>query len=179
MAIRSILEYPDRRLALQSAPVQSFDERTGQIVDDLIETLHAHESIGLSAPQLDERLQILVMDHSGDRSDPREFINPVISERGRYGLAQERCLSVPGLSTLVFRATELRVRAFDRQGKLFETRLNGMPAVCLQHEMDHFQGKLLADRVNWLRRRRLLATLRRNGLKKPESLSGEAGALHP
>ena len=169
MAVRTILEYPDARLAMHSAPVRKFDGRLGAVVDDLVETLHAHDSIGLCAPQIDERLQVLVMDHSGDQSDPQVFINPVIRAKGRYGLIEERCLSVPDLSTLVFRATEVHVQAFDVRGRAFERQLSGMPAVCLQHEMDHFEGKLLADRINWLRRRKLNASLRRRAVAKQVS----------
>ena len=170
MAVRSILEYPDPRLALQADPVSEFDERIAAITDDLVETLHAHDSIGLCAPQIDERLQILVMDHSGDQSDPQVFINPVIQAKRRFGLVEERCLSVPDLSTLVFRATEVQVQAFDTEGQVFKCQLSGMPAVCLQHEMDHFEGKLLADRINWLRRRRLNASLRRRAVAEQQSV---------
>jgi peptide deformylase len=173
MAIRPILEYPDSRLALQSAAVREFDGHLRAIVDDLVETLHAHESIGLCAPQIDERQQILVMDHSGDRSDPQVFINPVITAKRRFGLVEERCLSVPDLSTLVFRATEIHVQAFNPRGEAFERQLNGMPAVCLQHEMDHFEGKLLADRINWLRRRRLHASLRRRAVAERQSVTDQ------
>lgn len=161
MAVRDILEYPDPRLQEHSAPVEAFDDRLEQTVTDLVETLHAHASIGLSAPQIDVRRQILVMDHSEDRSDPQVFINPVILDKGRYGLVEERCLSVPDIVAHVFRATEIRVRAVDPFGGPFERQLSGMPAVCLQHEMDHFAGKLLVERINWFRRRRLLAALRK------------------
>ncbi len=174
MAVRPILEYPDSRLALPSAPVSEFDERLAVLVDDLVETLHAHESIGLCAPQVDERLQVLVMDHSGDQSDPQVFINPVIRAKSRYGLIEERCLSVPDLSTLVFRATAVHVQAFDARGDVFERQLSGMPAVCLQHEMDHFEGKLLADRINWLRRRKLNASLRRRAVAAQQATKDQA-----
>lgn len=116
-------------------------------------------SIGLSAPQIDVREQILVMDHSDDQSQAEVFINPEILGQRRYGLVEERYLSVPGLVTNVLRATEIRIRAFDTAGVEFERELSGMPAVCLRHEMDHFAGKLLADRINWFRRRRLRAAL--------------------
>ncbi len=179
MAVRPILEYPDTRLALRADPVSEFDGRIAAIAEDLVETLHAHDSIGLCAPQIDERLQILVMDHSGNQSDPQVFINPVIRARSRYGLVEERCLSVPDLSTLVFRATAVHVRAFNVKGEAFERELNGMPAVCLQHEMDHFEGKLLADRINWLRRRRLNASLRRRAVAKRQSAKDSAGVPLP
>jgi peptide deformylase len=162
MAVRDILEYPDPRLNAPSVPVETFDARIERIAADLVDTLHASRSIGLSAPQIDVREQILVMDHSGDQSAAEVFINPEILGQRRYGLVEERCLSVPGLVTNVLRATEIRIRAFDLSGVSFERELIGMPAVCLQHEMDHFAGKLLADRINWFRRRRLRAALEKS-----------------
>lgn len=170
MAVRPILEYPDSRLALTSAPVEVFDEGLCALVDDLIETLHAHASVGLCAPQIDERLQVLVMDHSEDCSDPQVFINPKLRSKSGLGLVEERCLSVPELSTVVVRAMTVDVRAYTKEGEAFERRLTGMPAVCLQHEMDHFRGKLLTDRINWLRRRRLNTNLRKRARAERETV---------
>lgn len=159
MAIRTIIEYPDSRLREHSARVDVFDSSVEQTAGDLIETLHATRSIGLSAPQIDDRRQILVMDHSEDQTKPEVFINPQVLTRKRFGFIDERCLSVPGFSVLVFRPTEIRIRAQRIDGEDFEQNLSGMPAVCLQHEMDHFQGILLADRMNWFKRRRLRKAL--------------------
>ena len=160
MAILEILEYPDPRLRQPSLPVEDFDDGIGELVDNLVETLHASSAIGLSAPQVDARRQILVMDYSPDRTRPEVFINPRILKRGRFGIVQESCLSVPGIVTNVLRATWIKVRAFDRDGARFERELSGMPAVCLQHEMDHFDGKLLVDRLWWWKRRRIEARAR-------------------
>ncbi|MEM1082359.1 MAG: peptide deformylase, partial [Pseudomonadota bacterium] len=102
MAIRTILEYPDPRLRVPSTPVELFDQSVADTAHDLIETLHAHESIGLSAPQIDDHRQILVMDHSVDQSNPEVFINPEVLARSRYGMVEERCLSVPGVVALAF-----------------------------------------------------------------------------
>ena len=161
MAVRDILVYPDARLHELSRPVAQFDARIERVVTDLIDTLHDSKSIGLSAPQIDVREQVLVMDHSEDQSEPEVFINPAILVRRRYGLIEERCLSVPDLTAFVLRATEITVRAQDAKGETFERALSGLPAVCLQHETDHFDGKLVADRVNWFRRRRLRAAARK------------------
>ena len=161
MAIRDILVYPDPRLHELSRPVARFDARVERVVTDLIDTLHDSKSIGLSAPQIDVREQVLVMDHSEDQSAPEVYINPAILTRRRYGLIEERCLSVPDLTAFVLRATEITVRAQDASGATFERELSGLPAVCLQHEIDHFDGKLVADRVNWFRRRRLRAAARK------------------
>jgi peptide deformylase len=160
MAVKPILEYPDPRLRELSAPVEVFDDSVEQSAFDLIDTLHASSSIGLSAPQIDDRRQILVMDHSDDQSEPEVFINPEVLTRQRYGFVEERCLSVPGIKAMVFRATQITIRAYSIKGEVFERALNDMPAVCLQHEMDHFKGKLLADRVNWFKRRKLRSAVK-------------------
>lgn len=161
MAVREILVYPDPRLYELSRPVERFDGRIERLVTDLVDTLHASKSVGLSAPQIDVREQVLVMDHSEDQSGAEIYINPAILARRRYGLIEERCLSVPDVTAFVLRATEITVRAHDVSGEPFERALSGMPAVCLQHEIDHFDGKLVADRVNWFRRRRLRAAARK------------------
>lgn len=163
MAVREILVYPDPRLRELSRPVARFDARIDRLVTDLVDTLHASKSVGLSAPQIDVREQVLVMDHSADGSEPEVFINPAILLRRRYGLVEERCLSVPDVTAFVLRATEIVVRAQNVGGEAFERELSGMPAVCLQHEIDHFDGRLVADRVNWFRRRRLRAAARKAG----------------
>ncbi len=154
MARLPILEYPDPRLRLRSQEVECFDADLSRLVDDLIETLHATGGIGLSAPQVDDRRRVLVMDHSGDASRPELFVNPVILADGALGLVEESCLSVPGLVGNVIRATELRVRAQDREGACFERDLSGMEAVCLQHELDHLEGRLFVDRLSFLKRLR-------------------------
>lgn len=159
MAVREILEFPDPRLHEQSIAVEVFDDAVEGTAHDLIDTLHSTQSIGLSAPQIDVRQQILVMDHSGDQSKPEVFLNPQVLTKRRYGFVEEQCLSVPNLNVFVLRATEVKVRAQRVSGEIFEQELSGMPAVCLQHEIDHFNGKLLADRINWFRRRRLRAAL--------------------
>jgi peptide deformylase len=159
MAVCDILEYPDPRLRERSLPVEVFDDQVRRVAADLIETLHDSKSIGLSAPQIDVRQRVLVMDHSEDQTRPEVYINPEITGQRRYGLVEERCLSVPGIVTNVLRATEIRVRAQDTDGNVFERELNGMQAVCLQHEIDHFEGKMLSDRINWFRRRRLDAAV--------------------
>lgn len=173
MAIRAVLEFPDPRLHEASAPVTRFDDSVAATAEDLIDTMVAHGSIGLSAPQVDDRRQILVMDHSPDQDMPEVFVNPVILQKARYGIVEERCLSVPDVVAHVFRATELRIQACTVKGEAFETTLSGMPAVCLQHEMDHFDGKLLADRINWFRRRRLLARIDRRAASPAVRATGE------
>ncbi len=154
MALLTILEYPDPRLRLTSQPVEAFDASLGRLVDDLCETLRASEGIGLAAPQIGDPRQILVIDLSGGKAEPEIFINPEILASTAPGLAEESCLSVPGVVGNVVRAMQVRVRARDRSGEAFERDLEGMSAVCLQHEMDHLVGKLFVDRLPLLRRLR-------------------------
>ncbi len=161
MACLPIIEYPDPRLRQCSEPVAIFDAELGQLVDDLIETLHATKAIGLSAPQANVFSQVLVTDLSGNASDPQVYINPEILAKSVPGLVEESCLSVPGVVGNVVRATQIRIRAQDRAGEIFERNLEGMHAVCVQHEMDHLVGKLFVDRLSLFRRLRLRASAAR------------------
>ncbi len=155
-----ILEFPDPRLRLRSAPVTEFDSALTGLTDRLLETLYATKSIGFSAPQIDHQQEVLVLDLSEDQSDPQIYVNPQIMSKGAWGIVEERCVSVPGLVGNVFRATRVRVRAQDQHGTAFERNLSGMHAVCLQHEMDHLAGKLLVDRVSIFKRLRIRARAR-------------------
>ncbi len=152
MAQRPILEYPDPRLRMRADPVTVFDASVAELVDDLLEALYATTAIGLSAPQVDDRRRVLVADLSGDGSAPQVYVNPEILSSAMPGIVEESCLSVPGVVGNVVRSTRVRVRAQDRFGKPFERDLEGMDAVCLQHEMDHLEGKLFVDRLSPIRR---------------------------
>lgn len=152
MARLQILEYPDPRLRLTAAPVTAFDDSLARLIDDLLETLYANKAIGLSAPQVDDQRQVAVIDVSGDASAPHVLVNPKIVSKAAWGLVEESCLSVPEIVGNVIRATEVRVRARDRNGELFERDLAGMEAVCVQHEVDHLAGKLFIDRLSPFRR---------------------------
>lgn len=154
MAILPILEYPDPRLRLRAGPVTAFDADLSRLVDDLCDTLRASKGIGLAAPQTGDRRQVLVIDLSGGKAAPEVFINPAILNSAAHGLVEESCLSVPGVVGNVVRATQLTVRARDRDGQAFERQLDGMRAVCLQHEMDHLAGTLFVDRLSVFRRLR-------------------------
>lgn len=162
MALLTILEYPDPRLRLIAQPVTAFDSSLGQLVDDLLETLYASEAIGLCAQQANDLRQVIVMDLSGNASAPQVYINPELMSGLRLGMVEESCLSVPGVVASVARNTEIRVRAQDRDGVPFERELDGMDAVCLQHEMDHLVGKLFVDRLSWLRRQFLRWSTKRS-----------------
>lgn len=168
MPERPILEYPDPRLRERCAPVATFDSALARLVDDLFDSLYATSGIGLSAPQLGALERVLVMDHSGSASAPEVYVNPELLQRGAIGIVEESCLSVPGVTGNVFRATRVRVRAQDPTGTTFERDLDGMPAVCLQHEIDHLDGKLFIDRLMpW---RRLLFRLRQPATRSVREL---------
>lgn len=152
MAQLPILEYPHPVLRTVSAPVRRFDDELSALLDDLAETLYATPGIGLCAPQVSELKQVVVMDLSDDDSALEEYVNPVIVSRSGVAIATESCLSLPGISAKVVRSGTILVEAFDRHGQRFERTLEAMHAICLQHEVDHLQGKLFIDRISALRR---------------------------
>lgn len=179
MARLQVIEYPDSRLRLSAEPVMHFDADLARLAADLIETLHDSGAIGLSAPQVNAQLQLLVMDLSGNQSDPQIYINPEILERSKTGLVEESCLSLPGVVVNAFRPTQVRVRAQDAEGATFERELEGMPAVCLQHEMDHFDGRLLLDRVSFIRRWRIRAKLNKHAATRAGDAPARGAADKP
>lgn len=150
-----ILEYPDEQLREKSAPVQDFDETLFTLVDNLFRVLEEQGGIGLAAPQLGCRQRALVIHVPDDEYGPQVYVNPEIVRTAGLGLVEESCLSVPGIVGNVIRAPQLRVKACDPDGVEFERDLNGMHAVCLQHEIDHLDGKLFIDRLSWFRRMRI------------------------
>lgn len=152
MARLEIIEHPDPRLRMQTVPVTTFDEDLGNLIDNLLETMEATSSLGLSAPQVGDLRSVLVIAPAGDTSPPQAFVNPEILTRAAWGLIQESCLSLPGVTGNVLRRTQIRVRAQDRNGATFECDLSGMDAVSLQHEVDHLEGKLFIDRLSVFRR---------------------------
>lgn len=159
MAKLEILEMPDPRLRTVAKPVEQFDAQLAQLVDDLIETMYDAKGIGLAATQVNVHRRLLVMDVSEAQDTPREYINPEILETIGTETCEEGCLSVPGIYADVSRAETVRVAAFDRHGNPFEETLEDMHAVCLQHEMDHLQGKLFVDYLSPLKRRMVLKKL--------------------
>jgi peptide deformylase len=155
MAIRTILEFPDQRLRTRAQPVTKFDAELGRLVDDLFETMYAAPGIGLAASQVDVHQRVLVIDISDARDQPRAFINPEILYREGEEETEEGCLSVPGIFDEVVRASKIRVRWQDRTGAATEENFEGMMAVCIQHEMDHLDGKLFVDYLSDLKRQRI------------------------
>jgi peptide deformylase len=155
MSRLTILEYPDPRLRTRAKPVEEFDATLSRLIDDLFETMYSAPGIGLAATQVDVHRRLIVMDVSEDRSAPLVFINPEILEREGEAKTEEGCLSVPGIFDDIQRAARVRVRAQDRTGAVFEQDLDGVVGVCLQHEMDHLEGKLFVDYLSDMKRDRI------------------------
>ena len=151
----TILEYPDPRLRTIASPIEAVDDEVRALIADMLETMYAAKGIGLAATQVDVHRRLLVADVSEERNDPRVFVNPVVIGRDDPGSCQEGCLSVPGIYEDVERAQKVRVRALDRDGKVFELQADGLLAVCIQHEIDHLDGKLFVDYLSELKRQRI------------------------
>jgi peptide deformylase len=155
MARLQILEYPDPRLRTRAKPVEVFDSALARIAADMLETMYAAPGIGLAATQVDFHKRLIVMDVSESRAEPLVFCNPEILSAEGTETGEEGCLSVPGIFDEVKRAAKIRARARDVAGKEFEVDLEGLAAVCLQHEMDHLEGKLFVDYLSDLKRERI------------------------
>jgi len=155
MALRTILEFPDPRLRTRARPVTVFDPALGTLVDDMLQTMYAAPGIGLAATQVDVHQRVIVIDISDERNAPVVLINPEILSREGEARTEEGCLSVPGIFDEVQRAARIRVRAHDRSGASFEQDYDDILAVCIQHEMDHLDGKLFVDYLSDLKRERI------------------------
>jgi peptide deformylase len=155
MAKLTILEFPDPRLRKKAAPVDVVDDKLRALIDDMFETMYAAPGIGLAATQVDVHRRLLVADVSSDKSAPQVFINPVIVEKDGVTVTEEGCLSVPGYYEEVKRAEHIRVRYLDRDGRECEGEFEGLLAVCVQHEIDHLDGKLFVDYLSEAKRTRI------------------------
>ena len=155
MAKLTILEFPDPRLRKKAVPVDHVDDELRALIDDMFETMYAAPGIGLAATQVDVHQRLLVADVSSDKSAPHVFINPVIVEKDGVTVTEEGCLSVPGYYEEVKRAEHIRVRYLDRDGRECEDDLEGLLAVCVQHEIDHLDGKLFVDYLSEAKRSRI------------------------
>lgn len=161
MSRLAILRYPDPRLYKKAAPVSRVDEAVRKLVDDMAETMYAAPGVGLAATQVDVHKRVIVIDTSEDRSDLRVLINPEITSRNGVQVHEEGCLSVPGIYEEVERAQAIRFRALDREGKSYEEDAEGLLAVCVQHEIDHLDGKVFVDYLSRLKRDRIRARLQK------------------
>ena len=160
MALLPILRFPDARLQRIARPVQAVDARIRQLAADMLETMYEAKGIGLAATQVNVHEQVIVIDISEERNAPQVLINPELlwasDERVK---GDEGCLSVPGVTDGVERATAVRVRALDLDGKAREIEADGLLAVCIQHEMDHLKGRLFVDYLSALKRGRIRTRL--------------------
>ena len=155
MALLQILEFPDPRLRNRAQPVAQVDASVRTLIDDMFETMYAAPGIGLAATQVNVAKRVLVIDLSERRDEPLALINPEILQRAGVEETEEGCLSVPGYFDKVTRAEQIRVRALDRDGKQIEFDADGLLAVCIQHEIDHLDGKLFVDYLSELKRTRI------------------------
>jgi peptide deformylase len=162
MALLNILNYPDKRLHTVAKPVRVVDERIRKLVADMTETMYEAPGVGLAATQVDVHERVVVIDVSEDKSDLRVLINPeVLSASEEKKTYEEGCLSVPGVYDEVDRPANIRVRALNLQGEPYEFEADGLLAVCVQHELDHLNGKVFVQHLSLLKQTRLKAKLRK------------------
>ena len=177
MALLQILEFPDPRLRNRAQPVTHVDAALRTLIDDMFETMYAAPGIGLAATQVNVAKRVLVIDLSEKRDQPLALINPEILERSGIEETEEGCLSVPGYFDKVTRAEKIRVRALDRDGKQIEFDADGLLAVCIQHEIDHLDGKLFVDYLSELKRTRIRKKLEKERKERPGSARSAPKAL--
>ncbi len=156
MAILEIIEFPDPRLRTTAKAVKEVNESIQNLVKDMLETMYEAPGVGLAATQVNVHKRVMVIDVSEERDQPQVFINPQVEvladETGEY---EEGCLSVPGFYETVIRPLNIRVKALDAEGKAFELEPEGLLATCVQHELDHLDGKLFVDYLSPLKRQRI------------------------
>ena len=159
MSLLTVLEFPDKRLRTKAKEVTVFDDAIKSLVDDMVETMYGFKGIGLAATQIDVHQRIIVIDVSENKDDPICLINPEIIEKDGAEESEEGCLSVPGFFEKIKRAEYVKVKALDKKGKSFELEANEILSVCIQHEMDHLDGKLFVDYLSPFKRNRIKAKL--------------------
>jgi len=166
MAILDILRFPDKRLRTKAAEVPEVTDGIREFVDDMFETMYDAPGIGLAATQVNVHQQVVVIDVSETKDQPYCFINPVITHKEGTEVCEEGCLSVPEIFAEVQRADKITVKALDRDGKEFELEADGLLAVCIQHELDHLQGKLFVDYLSPLKQQRLRKKLEKKAKQR-------------
>ena len=164
MAIREIIHYPDERLHKVAKRVQTVSEDIRRLIDDMADTMYGAPGVGLAATQVDVHVCVIVIDISEDRNELRVFVNPEILERRGECQREEGCLSVPGIYDRVRRAEWRRVRALGRDGKSFELEAEDLLAVCIQHEMDHLEGKVFVEYLSQLKQNRIKTKMRKRAM---------------
>lgn len=172
MALLDVLHFPDPRLRKKGVPVADIDDSIRQLASDMLETMYAENGIGLAATQVNVQKRVVVIDLSENRDQPMTLINPEILDSDGTEQMQEGCLSVPGYFDLVERAERVRLRYRDLNGDSMDIETDGLLAVCVQHEIDHLNGKLFIDYLSPLKRQRL-----KKKLEKQEKQQVQAHAL--
>ena len=161
MALLPILHYPDPRLNKVAAPVVRVDDRIRKLINDMADTMHAAPGIGLAATQVDVHERVIVIDISDTRDELQAFVNPEIVESSGEIECEEGCLSVPGVFEKVRRAERVTVRALNIAGEPFTLETEGLLAVCIQHEIDHLEGKVFVEYLSRLKQHRIAARIRK------------------
>lgn len=169
MAILDILHYPDPRLRNKAKPVAKVDDSIRQLVDDMFETMYEAPGIGLAATQANVAKRVLVIDISEEKTAPLCLVNPEIVAREGQEQSEEGCLSVPGIYDTVTRSERVKVNALDRDGHSIELEADGLLAVCIQHEIDHLDGKLFVDYLSNLKRQRIRKKLEKESRHPTQS----------
>ncbi|MCK5189750.1 MAG: peptide deformylase [Methylococcales bacterium] len=159
MSIRTVLEFPDRRLRTKAKEVTVFDQAIKTLVDDMLETMYEAKGVGLAATQINVHQRVIVIDVSEEKDAALCLINPEIIEKQGIEESEEGCLSVPGFFENIKRADHVKIKAQDKEGKSFEMEAGELLSVCIQHEMDHLEGKLFVDYLSPLKRNRIKAKL--------------------
>ena len=168
MSKLKILEFPDPRLRTRAAPVAQVDDAMRVLIDDMFETMYAAPGIGLAATQVDVHKRLLITDVSVEKNQPHVLINPEILEKDGVTFTDEGCLSVPGYYEEVKRAEHIKVRFLDRDGNEQVMDAEGLLAVCIQHEMDHLDGKLFVDYLSEAKRTRIRKKLEKERRQRAE-----------
>jgi len=162
MALLNILQYPDERLHIVAKPVEIFDDRLQTLIDDMAETMYEAPGIGLAATQVNQHIRMLIIDLSETKDQLQVFINPEMIEMDGQTTCEEGCLSVPGIYETVDRAERVAVRAQDRHGQFFEIKADGLLAICLQHEIDHLNGRVFVEKLSPPKLNRIVQRLKKN-----------------
>ena len=158
-----ILKFPDPRLRTVAKKVEKFDKSLEKLANDMLHTMYEDNGIGLAASQVDRHIRLIVMDLSEERNDPRVFINPEYKILDNESLAsfEEGCLSIPGFSEEIIRPDKIELTWQDFEGKTHTDRPNGLLTICIQHEMDHLEGKLMVDYISPIKRDRIRKKLQK------------------
>ncbi len=164
-----ILEFPDKRLRKTSVPVKTFNSELKQLAEDMLITMYQSMGIGLAAPQVNHRIRLIVIDISEERNEPMVFVNPEIENSSGEVESSEGCLSVPDIKTEVNRFESIEIRAKKLDGEEFHMKIDGLLSICVQHEIDHLDGKLFIDYVSEIK----LERLRKKIIKEKKALNTE------